>query len=432
MACTIEDTEMANEMDKALERQGLRLIKMSTIVKRNPQLLIKHIRRVLERTTREEYRKYAAEVRQIAKSLQEEYWKQLNEELKRSPKGVRVYLAQKLNEMDFFALAEMAGIKPSIIDKLIQQRAKEIYPPRKRNQEPQGYTHIPPELYNAPNDLIAKRFQTATDWEWQYGEITVVEQRANKRKRLPYIESTMKLGIDELRALGHSNITRLEGYAIFTAIASQMAGNQADSIDTLYRAMGGKGKAPDDIREAMRLGIIKGMSTPITIDAKGICKWQGYKGKDNYVIDNILSVKIVKRGILNGGDVEDLIVYKDESPLVKVARAKGNQFITYDSALLDVPFRKNANNILIPPYLLQHIEDSVHSRKRLEQSIIIDTAISTLEYKGDRTRFVNYVLRCFEHWKSTGYIKTYSAEKNGWGKVEKVRYTKPSKRLPGK
>jgi hypothetical protein len=212
------------------------------------------------------------------------------------------------------------------------------------------------------------------------------------------------------------------------AIASQMSWNKADSIDTLYRAMGGRKKAPDDIRDAMRLGLIKGMSMPITIDAKGICKWQGYKGKDNYVIDNVLPARIEKKGVLNGAEVEDLIVYKGDSPFVRVARAKGNQFIAYDKTLLDVPFKKmNLQNICIPPYLLQHIEDSFHARKKLEQTISIDTAIETLEYTGHRNRFVEYVLTCFGHWKSVGYLKDYKVEKDGRQKVTRVSYSKASR-----
>lgn len=294
---------------------------------------------------------------------------------------------------------------------------------------PVGYTYEPPEKINYPNDKISKNMRTATPEEWAYGGLTVIEQEADRKKKLPEITSEVKFGLDELKKLGYGNLDIFDFYVLYMCLAIQSAGNKATTINAIYRAMTGKRGAvypPNELRKDIITSIVKCMAMLVAVDASGICEWYKYRGKSKYTLTTLLPAKIESSGHLNGVEVENLITFYDNSPLVGVAKAKGNQFITYDAALLDMPFRASRQNILIAPCLIQHIEDTRSGK--ITKTIIIDKLIDEIQFKGERSRFVKYMTDCFSHWKGAGYIKSYSLEKDGRGKAIKVKFALPSKK----
>ena len=291
---------------------------------------------------------------------------------------------------------------------------------------PVGYTYEPPEKINYPNDKISKNMRTATPEEWAYGGLTVTEQRANRKKRLPEITTNVKFGLEKLNELGYSNLDTFDFYVLYMCLAIQSAGNKATTVNAIYRAMTGKRGAvypPDKLRKDIMSSLAKCMALIVTVDATGICEWYKYQGNDNYTMGAVLPITIDGKGVINGTEVQDIITFDRESPLVKVARAKGNQFITYDAALLDVPFKASRQNILIPPCLLQHIEDT--RTGKLPRVILIDKLIEETQFTGERSRFVKCVIDCLSHWKKAGYIKSYEIEKDGRGKAIKVKFALP-------
>ena len=56
-------------LDRAMEIQGRRIIRLSTIAKLNPKVFITHIQRVLMRTRKAEYQGYVKQIETIARCV---------------------------------------------------------------------------------------------------------------------------------------------------------------------------------------------------------------------------------------------------------------------------------------------------------------------------------------------------------------------------
>ena len=279
---------------------------------------------------------------------------------------------------------------------------------------PVGYTYTPPINNNIPNDKIAHNINNATLEEWEYGGLTVLE------KKKPQITSSVTFDMAELKNLGYTNLDRFDLFVLYTCISIQSAGNGATTVNAIYRAMTGKdGKArpKDAMREDIIKSVAKLMSLTVTIDAKGICEWYKYKGKDNFIIDNLLPARV--EGATVNGVFTESVIFRDESPLVRIARAKGNQFLTYEANLLAVPINATRQNIVTPPYLLQRIEDTRGGK--LAKTIVIDKVVEETGYTGERRRLVKLITDCFEYWRGVGYLKEWHLEKNG-NKADKIKF----------
>lgn len=301
-----------------------------------------------------------------------------------------------------------------LTDKFCLQFAGEYYPSGE-------YTYTPPTKYNIPNDKISKNIRTATAQEWEYGELQVVEKKAGRKNK--QITSTVKFTLDGLKKLGYDNLDVFDLFVVFTCYAIQSAGNKGVSIGALYRAMTGKtgnAKPSDDMRREIITSLTKAMATIVTIDAKGICEWYNYEGKDDYVIGSILPAEIEKQAIINGVKVENFIQFLQEAPPMRVARAKGQQFVTYDSFLLDVPIRMTRQTITLAPCLLQHIEDT--RTGKLPSTLLLAEIAKEIQYVGKWGRFTEYVDTCFAYWMGKGYLKAYQIEKDNRGKAIRVKF----------
>lgn len=303
----------------------------------------------------------------------------------------------------------------------IDEYVDEVYPLKGR------FNYSPPEKHNFPNDKISKAVRSTTEQEYEAGEINAIEIKANPKKHIKQIESKITFNLDKLRELGYSNPTPFDYYVIYTVFAIQMAGNEATTINGIYRAMTGKGpedRPPsDEMQDAIAESLIKGMSTVLAILPEGIRKAYKKDIKRAESIGALLPVEIGPAKV-NGIETDNAVIYHGKSPLVYAAEIKGGQFATYDTALLNVPkYKVSKQNILVAPFLLWHIEDSRNGG--VAKIINVDNLIEAMGYDGRRDHLAKHIEKCFEYWKAVKYIKTYSIEKDGRGKIIRVTYTLP-------
>ena len=304
----------------------------------------------------------------------------------------------------------------------IDEYVDEVYPLKGKFQ------YTPPEKHNFPNDKISQNVRSMTEEEYEAGEIKAIELKANPKKHLKQVESKITFNLDKLRELGYSNPTPFDYYVIYTVFAIQMAGNEATTINSIYRAMTGKGpkdmRPSNEMQDAIADSLIKGMSTVLAILPEGIRK--AYK-KDIKRADRIGPLLPVEIGPaeVNKVEVDNAVIFHGKSPLIHAAEIKGGQFATYDTALLNVPYNVSKQNILVAPFLLWRIENSRNGGTA--KIINIDSLIEDMGYTGERKRLAQYIKTCFDYWVAVKHVKTYSIEKDGHGKALRVNFTLPRK-----
>lgn len=418
-SCTAKlDENMAALLDKAYKYQERRIEKLTAIAKENPQLFVKHISYFLSRVDLQDYNQYAKEISFLSKTLKEDdgdYFSKHSKELKQSAKGFALYLKLRLYDKNFFVIAEKAGIRASIITELIRKRSIEIF----SIEEKEIYNnHSTMAQYTRPNDKIAQNLDTATADEWAKGGMIVEEiKKKGKRKK---VTTKLKFDIDRLKELGANRLDSFDLFVMWTCMALREAGKVITTINGIYRAMTGKDvnetptqKMKDDIMKSLdKIMVFTG-----DIDAKDICQIYGYKGNARYK-GVILPLEYLDNVIVNGAEVDTVVSFPYESQLMKLARIKNNQFITYDAKLLNVPARSTRQTVVVVPYLLQRIESAKH--KEMKNIILIDTVMEVTQWTDKRSRLVSLIEECFNHWQHNGYVKRYSFEKRKVGRHEQV------------
>lgn len=306
-------------------------------------------------------------------------------------------------------------------------QANKVAAPKRTPKE--NYDTIPFDLFQRPNDKITNNIATATTEEWEAGEIQVLEQEPRGRgsRRTPAIISTLNFDLDKMSELGVSKLDSFDLFVLHTCIAIKAGGNAKTTVNIIYRTMTGKdGKIKTSPTEKMKEAILESleklMYIPVTIDAEGICFEYGHKGKGKYKKRALLPAGMEGDGTINSAEVDDIIKFYDDSPLMEIAMMKNRQVITYEKKLLDVPLNTNRQNIVIPPYLIHRIKITNH--KEIRPTIIIDRIIKDNNWTGDRKRLTKIIEKCFDYWRDEcNFIRKYDIEKDGRGKAIKINFT---------
>ena len=118
------------EMDKAMVHKRRRMDVLTRYAKKHPDKFFNHVNRVIARVTKKEFRQYASKIKAIGEQLTGEdgkYFREHGKSLTANANGIAAYLKLKIEHMEYFAIAEAAGIEPSKIKTLIQVRADIMY-----------------------------------------------------------------------------------------------------------------------------------------------------------------------------------------------------------------------------------------------------------------------------------------------------------------
>jgi hypothetical protein len=298
------------------------------------------------------------------------------------------------------------------------------------------YTYKAATSYRIPNDKISHLVRTGKDQEWATGIFKGKENPHDKDK--PQEISILYMDLTALHQMGFTRLDFFDLCVFYACLAIQLEGNMGASLQSIFRTMTGKtSKQSKHISESMLMDIhdslVKLMSIPVEYDITGAMKvYKKGKGLPDKPVGIFLPCTLSGKTRIQGQEVDCFVKFYDQAPLVKIVLAKGNQFIRFPTALLDVPLKSDRQNIVIPPYLLQRTEDTRTGVVR--KTILIDDAIEDCNYTGTRARFVQAVEKCFTHWKDQGYIKSFKKvvkpkTKNVVEKFTFTLYPRPSEQL---
>lgn len=410
--------EQLKDMDRTMEHEAKRLKVLTRWAKKHPDGYIRHIQRVLNRVTRDEYKKYVREVKFISKSLNDDDWSEHSSNLKYSRNGAFIYLRLKLSDRDYFTIGEAAGIEVDIITAMISQRAMKLYPPHKAVTAPipKDLTNnktTPADTHKVPNDRDALKFFEQEDKHVEAGKIKVIENPRAKKADQTY--SLISFGRQGGGTLDH----KLNAFdkAVLSAIYSLgKAGNSVTSIDVIFAHMNGRDdrmQPTAKMREKLLTSIRAMATTWIIIEFDRENKLNYPKARSRYE-GNLIEVQI-QTTIINGKPTKDAIVIKGFSPLVELAEAK-DQILSYPKALLNIPeVACTEDTIIIKEELLRRIEAMKNHGQT--NTIIFDEAFKGIGYatmdKQKKRITRDKASKMMDHWKKSGHIFRYSIVKQG-------------------
>ena len=301
--------------------------------------------------------------------------------------------------------------------KNVEKYAARLFPAEKGREVYNNHDTL--ETYARPNDKIAQSLAAATEEDYAAGGMRVLEMGKKGKKKA--IVSTILFDLETMNKIGIYKLDSFDLFVMWTCIALKNAGKDKTTINSIYRAMTGKGideEPTKKMREDIRESINRIMTFVVDIDASEICELYGYKGKNSRYRGVLLPIEILDNVTINGAEVDEVISFPYESHLMKLAKIKNNQIISYDAKLLNVPARSTRQTIVVVPYLLQRIESTKH--EEMKSVILIDTVAEVTQWTDKRSRLVSLIDECFGYWKKIGYIKKYTWTKKNVGRHEQA------------
>jgi hypothetical protein len=287
----------------------------------------------------------------------------------------------------------------------------QVYPTRKRVVANDKASKI---LFNLPPDWYSQMINLGK----RQG---VIEKK--KDKKHGKIKSRFSISNNE----GYTQILPLDegDRSVFDVFTSEYeAGNRVLSLAMIQRALTGKVgkngegcgfKVYSDQRAAILNSIGKLRHTDYNPDILEAF------GKLDY--DDGTAEKIVKAPILStkqtcttiNGQKTDLFYILDESPLMKIAKLKG-QILTYEADRLDVPNQHNTMLVTtLKNYSLRRVNEI--KKHKMTPTLTLDDIFEKCRIKDATKRAKQHAREClekfFENLKNKGDIKSYEWIKKG-------------------
>ena len=205
--------------------------------------------------------------------------------------------------------------------------------------------------------------------------------------------------------------------AVFDTCNSARAANfRGITPDSLFRALvGGKNKntrlSPD--QSATIFDSLERLMTVIEIDFSQTCeKIPKYNSAPGKITAQILPCQILENVLVNG-QITTIIEFIDESPLLKIARAK-KQLLTYPVSLLNIPKQNNTPLVItIKSYVIRRVLEII--AHNMTPTITFADVFKHCELS-DANRFQQrdarkIILDIMKHLQSNGIIKSFETTK---------------------
>ena len=273
-----------------------------------------------------------------------------------------------------------------------------------------------------PNDRITKVLFSLTNAEYRQ----MIETRVNleiaemrKHRRYGKIISILKLSHDNYYSMPDPP-DQFDLDVANVCMSEWEAGNRYVTYSTIYRSLTGKIGESDATPSKDQLAKIKHslkklMSVRVTIDLEQICIKLNYNnGKPIKFSDKIIPARFVDYTI--NGQKTGVIELTAESPLLKTAKLKNNQIISYDMALLNIPNQKNTPlNIALKHYALRRIIEVITHRTKMAHTItftdVFDKCQITNADNKKKHRIRKFLINVFEHLVECGILTSYQMTK---------------------
>ena len=158
------------------------------------------------------------------------------------------------------------------------------------------------------------------------------------------------------------------------------------------------------------------MRLQLTYNMADICEKLNYNGgKPELLVSTLLPSHYIKASTINGNDATT-IYFTAEPPLLKIAKLKNEQLLTYDATLLDVPNQQNTPmNIAVKNYVIQRIQEvKLH---RLIPTITFEDVFQKCRIQNasrdTKMNARNTIIKFFEYMKEKLEIKDFELTKKG-------------------
>ena len=225
---------------------------------------------------------------------------------------------------------------------------------------------------------------------------------------------------------GYTDMTPLREFdkdVLTACISAQEAGFKFATDRIIFHVLSG-GKSPySTITAEMRQKILESirrlMKTVIRIDMRPICKAvkkYGAKMSKPQLVSSILPCSYFEGVIVNGQETA-VIKFLDESPLMTVAKAKG-QILTFDVSELNVAGQHNTPMITeLKNYILERVHEIIAHNRNMTPTITFADVFGHCGLS-DAPRWQiqdarKAVFAVFEHLKSSGVIQSFEKKKTG-------------------
>ena len=217
-----------------------------------------------------------------------------------------------------------------------------------------------------PNDRLSKVLFNLTEADYQYlidNQDTIGFVEMNNHKKFGEIVSPLKIDIDGESFSISEPLNQFDSAVISVCISEWLANNKITTPAIIFRGLTGKVGRGDaepskDQLAAIFNSVNKLMRLQLTYNMADICEKLNYNGgKPESLVSTLLPSHYIKASTINGKDATT-IYFTAESPMLKIARLKNEQILTYDVSLLDVPNQQNTPmNITIKNYVIQRIQE---------------------------------------------------------------------------
>lgn len=291
-----------------------------------------------------------------------------------------------------------------------------------------------------PNDRIIKMLFTLTNAEY----CQIIKARVNlevtevrKHRRYGEICSFIKILHDDFYFMPDP-LDQFDLDVANICISEWETGNRYVTYSMIYRSLTGKIGESDATPSKDQLAKIKHslkklMSVRIAVDLEAICEKLGYnEGKPAKFTDKIIPARFVDYTV--NGQKTKVIEFTAESPLLKLARVKNNQIISYDVELLNVPKQKNTPlNIELKHYAIRRvIETKAHPRQMTPSITFADVLEKCRIADADnkkKHRVRETLKAIFEHLLACGEIDSFQVNKKA-GVFYSISFTFSKEKRP--
>lgn len=264
-------------------------------------------------------------------------------------------------------------------------------------------SHLP-ENRVEPNDKLTKCIFDLDEEAIALGKFSIRESKSNKDAKTVINFTSECLG----------KLEKLDSYDREVAMACfslKESGNEYVTSEHLYRVMTGDTKARLYSAEEQRIkkSLERLISTSIRIELSALSKL-GYKGENPELFGMVLPAQFVNNITVNGSNAHIVIKFLGESPLVTVAKMKNNQLLTYAIQFANVGGRNSPERIALKNYVLRRIEECrlhVQMSRTVTFSDVLKKNNLTDRNKGEKKRYRDFLIKCFEEWKRESVIVSY-------------------------
>ena len=203
-------------------------------------------------------------------------------------------------------------------------------------------------------------------------------------------------------------------------ISEWEAGNRYVTYSTIYRTLTGKVGESDanpskDQLAAIKHSLKKLMNIYLELSLDSVCEALKYnRGNKKSIKGKIIPAQFVDCTI--NGQKTTVIELTEESPLLKVARLKNNQIISYDVELLNIPKQKNTPlNIELKHYAIRRVIETKAHPKQLSPAITFADVLEKCRISdadNKKKHRVRETLKAvFEHLLACGEIDSFQVNR---------------------